>query len=198
MRITDLVISMGCLAAVMAPHFMALSLVGRTKTARSSSCCGSCFRRPNHEAGFYPTTVPPAIGPLVIVAALAGLWLLRRQAGWRETLLLAWVLVPTVFFQLWPVKGFQYLLPAAPAMAVLAARALMRPIPAAAAGAPVRWRKLGFLQSMAGMVRSPIAPHRCRVWAARFARRGGWRCARWQRPWCLARWCGRAGRRLTL
>ena len=89
------------------------------------------LRRPNHEWSFYPTNVPLAIGPLVIAAALAGLWLLRRQMSWRETLFLCWILVPAVFFQLWPVKGFQYLLPAAPPVALLAGRtlALWRPSP---------------------------------------------------------------------
>ncbi len=82
------------------------------------------LRRPNHDWTFYPTNVPLAIGPLVIAAALAGLWLLRRQMSWRETLLLTWIFVPVVFFQLWPVKGFQYLLPAAPAVALLAGRTL--------------------------------------------------------------------------
>jgi len=37
-------------------------------------------------------------------------------------LLLTWIAVPIVVFQLWPVKGFQYLLPLAPALVVLAAR----------------------------------------------------------------------------
>jgi len=70
--------------------------------------------------------VPPAIGVLVIVAAIAGLWLLRRENTWREKLLVLWILVPVAFFQLWPTKGFQYLLPIAPAFAVLAARAMTR------------------------------------------------------------------------
>ena len=87
------------------------------------------FRRPNHQWSFYPGTVPVVMGPLVVACALLGLWLLRRQMSWRETLLLSWILVPTVFFQLWPVKGFQYLLPAAPPVALLAGRmlALWRP-----------------------------------------------------------------------
>jgi 4-amino-4-deoxy-L-arabinose transferase-like glycosyltransferase len=38
--------------------------------------------------------------------------------------LLSWIAVPALFFQLWPVKGYQYLLPTAPAFAVLAARTL--------------------------------------------------------------------------
>ena len=57
----------------------------------------------------------------------------RRACGccgattsWRETLLVSWIVVPVVFFELWPVKGFQYLLPIAPAVALLGARAVVR------------------------------------------------------------------------
>jgi 4-amino-4-deoxy-L-arabinose transferase-like glycosyltransferase len=82
------------------------------------------FRRPNHTWDFYPTNVPVAMGLLVVACALLGLWFLKRQMSWRETLLLSWILVPAVFFQLWPVKGFQYLLPTAPPVALLAGRML--------------------------------------------------------------------------
>jgi 4-amino-4-deoxy-L-arabinose transferase-like glycosyltransferase len=82
------------------------------------------FRRPNHDWGFYPQVVPVAIGLLVVVAAAAAFWVVRRRRSWRETLLLSWIAVPTAFFQLWPVKGFQYLLPIAPAVAVLAGMAV--------------------------------------------------------------------------
>ena len=44
-------------------------------------------------------------------------------------MLLAWVVVPVLFFTLWPVKGFQYLLPVSPALAILAGRTLGRPLP---------------------------------------------------------------------
>jgi hypothetical protein len=57
----------------------------------------------------------------VLLGALLALWLVRRSFDWRIRLLLAWVAVVIVFFQLWPVKGFQYLLPAAPPIAILAA-----------------------------------------------------------------------------
>jgi hypothetical protein len=103
------------------------------------------FRRPNHEWPFYATTVPAAVGPLVIVAALVGLWLLRRERSWREKLLIWWILVPVVFFQLWPTKGFQYLLPAAPAVALLAGRVLAR-LPWAADGR--RWALRRWLQPL--------------------------------------------------
>jgi hypothetical protein len=49
---------------------------------------------------------------------------MRRRWSWRETLLVAWIAVPVCFFELWPTKGFQYLLPIAPAVALLAARTI--------------------------------------------------------------------------
>lgn len=82
------------------------------------------LRRPNHGYGFYASSVGPAIGIVVLVTALFGLVFLRHRWSWRETLLLSWIGVPVVFFEVWPVKGYQYLLPIAPAVAVLAGRAL--------------------------------------------------------------------------
>jgi 4-amino-4-deoxy-L-arabinose transferase-like glycosyltransferase len=87
------------------------------------------FRRSNHETWFYFTVLPSWIGPAVLVVALAGLIWLRRETTWRERMLLAWIAVPVLFFTLWPVKGFQYLLPVSPALAILAGRALGRPLP---------------------------------------------------------------------
>ena len=54
-------------------------------------------------------------------SAAAGLFAGRftgRSVTWREGLLLAWILVPFAFFQIWPVKGFSYLVPLAPVIAV--------------------------------------------------------------------------------
>jgi 4-amino-4-deoxy-L-arabinose transferase-like glycosyltransferase len=125
LRIRDLALSLGCMVMVIAPFPISLALGGGTETAKSF-LIWQLFRRPNHEWPFYFLTVPPAIGFAVIAVAAAGLWLLRRSGGWRETLLLAWIVVPLMFFQLWPVKGFQYLLPLAPAIVLLASRALTR------------------------------------------------------------------------
>jgi len=124
-RVRDLAISIAVMALVVAPLPLSLMLAGRTGTGENY-LVWQLFRRPNHDWLFYPATVTDAIGPLLLVVALAGLWLLRREGSWRETLLLCWVLVPTVFFQLWPVKGYQYLLPIAPPLALLAGRALSR------------------------------------------------------------------------
>lgn len=129
-RLRDLAVSLAVMALVIAPFPLSLMLAGRTGTGESY-LTWQLFRRPNHDWLFYPATVPEAIGPLVLLAAVVGLWLLRHEASWRETLLVSWIAVPVAFFSLWPVKGFQYLLPIAPALAVLAARALCQlPMPA--------------------------------------------------------------------
>jgi 4-amino-4-deoxy-L-arabinose transferase-like glycosyltransferase len=122
-RLRDLAVALGVMALVIAPFPLSLMLAGRAGTGESY-LTWQLFRRPNHDWLFYPQTVPEVIGPLVLLAAVMGLWLLRRQASWRERLLLCWIAVPVAFFQLWPVKGFQYLLPIAPAVAVLAGRGL--------------------------------------------------------------------------
>jgi 4-amino-4-deoxy-L-arabinose transferase-like glycosyltransferase len=122
-RLRNLAVALGVMAVVIAPFPLSLMLAGRRGTGESY-LTWQLFRRPNHDWLFYPQTVPEVIGPLVLLAAVMGLLLLRRQRSWREALLLCWIAVPVVFFQLWPVKGFQYLLPIAPAFAVLAARAL--------------------------------------------------------------------------
>jgi putative flippase GtrA len=84
------------------------------------------LRQPNHGAEFYVTEVAPKLGIVVLLLALVGIVALWSQRSWRETLLLSWIVVPVVFFQLWPVKGFQYLLPIAPPVAVLAGRLVGR------------------------------------------------------------------------
>jgi len=114
------------LAGVIAsPTVLAAALAGASRTG-GNYLTWQLFRRANHDWLFYPTTLPGAIGPLVLIAAGGGLWFLRREATWRETLLLTWIAIPMAFFQVWPVKGYQYLLPAAPAVAVLAGRAISR------------------------------------------------------------------------
>jgi hypothetical protein len=124
-RPRDLALSMVVMALVIAPFPLSLIFAGKTGTG-GQYLAWQLFRRPNHDWTFYPTTVPEVIGPLIIVAAIAGLWLLRRESSWREKLLISWIVVPALFFQLWPVKGFQYLLPIAPPIAVLAGRTLGR------------------------------------------------------------------------
>lgn len=124
-RSRDLIGSLFVFIGITIAYPLSIALGGATSTGRSFFVW-QLLRRPNHSLFFYFGTALPAIGPLVIVVALAGLVLHRRARSWRETLLLSWIVIPLVFFTLWPVKGFQYLLPIAPAVAALAARTLSR------------------------------------------------------------------------
>jgi hypothetical protein len=130
-RLRDLAIATGVMALVMAPFPLSIFVTGHSGTGESY-LTWQLFRRPNHDWLFYAWNVPEVIGPLVLAAALAGLVVLRRPGSWPERLLLCWIAVPVLFFELWPVKGFQYLLPIVAPVAVLAARPLvgrrMRPV----------------------------------------------------------------------
>lgn len=110
-------------AVCLTPMPVALVLSKRTSTGQNY-LLWQIFRRSNHVAWFYFTAVPASIGFLVLAAALGGLVWLRRANTWRERMLLCWISVPMLFFSLWPVKGYQYLLPIAPPLAVLAGRTL--------------------------------------------------------------------------
>jgi 4-amino-4-deoxy-L-arabinose transferase-like glycosyltransferase len=136
-RIRDLIIATVLMILVIAPFPLTLAAAGGSSTGRNY-LVWQLFRRPNHEFSFYLTSVPPAIGWLVLAMAGLGLIMLWRERSWREKLILAWVIVPFAFFQIWPVKGFQYLLPIAPALAVLAGRLLSR----LAAVNPPNWLRL--------------------------------------------------------
>jgi len=124
-RVRDLFLSFVLMVLMVLPFPLSLSLAGGSNIGQQY-LIWQLFRRPNHTADFYITTVPAAIGILVILIAIAGLWLLRREGTWREKLLLWWIVVPVVFFQIWPTKGYQYLLPIAPPLVVLASRTLIR------------------------------------------------------------------------
>jgi len=125
MRARHILAALAAMAVIVAPMPLVLSLAGRASTG-GNYLLWQAFRRGNHGMWFYFTVVPLAVGVLVLAAAFVGMVWLRRENTWRERLLLCWVAVPVAFFTLWPVKGYQYLLPIAPALAVLAGRTLAR------------------------------------------------------------------------
>lgn len=124
-QIRTIALSLVLMVATMIPFPLSLQLAGGGGQGKTQQyLVWQLFRRPNHEWDFYITLVPAAMGLAVILAAIWGLWILRRQWSWRERLLLLWIALPTAFFQVWPTKGFQYLLPVAIPVAVLAGRTL--------------------------------------------------------------------------
>lgn len=111
--------------AVVSVSPIVLDLSGRAQTGQNYLLY-QMFRRSNHPYDFYAQVLPSALGWGVLGAALLGLALLWRERSWRESLLLLWIVVPIAFFTLWPVKGFQFLLPITPALVLLAGRAIGR------------------------------------------------------------------------
>jgi 4-amino-4-deoxy-L-arabinose transferase-like glycosyltransferase len=125
LRGQHLLLSIVTMVVVIAVFPVVLSAAGRIGTGQHY-LLWQIFRRPNHGLLFYFSAVPTAIGLAVIAAGLLGLVWLRGENTWRERLLVCWMVVPVLFFTLWPVKGYQYLLPIAPVLAVLAGRTLSR------------------------------------------------------------------------
>lgn len=121
-RFRELVLFFASSAAVALPYPVSLAVAGGS-TSGQHFLTWELFRPANHVWSFYLTVVPVALGIPVVVCCAGKLLAVvaDHRWSWRESLLVCWIAVPTLFFQLWPVKGFQYLLPIAAPVAVLAA-----------------------------------------------------------------------------
>jgi 4-amino-4-deoxy-L-arabinose transferase-like glycosyltransferase len=127
-RLIDLIIATALCFALVAVFPLVISLAGAARTGQNY-LVWQLLRQPNHNWAFYAITALPMIGPLLVSSTIAGVAMRWRQRNWRETLLIAWIVVPTVFFQIWAVKGFQYLLPITPALCILGAVAFVESAP---------------------------------------------------------------------
>ncbi len=119
-----LLVATGVFILTIAPYPISIAISGASDTARQF-LLWQLLRRPNHTFSFYAEVLLSAYGWVLIVVAVIGITLAMRRALWPDRLLLAWVFVPLIFFQVWPVKGYQYLLPLTPAVVVLGSRALL-------------------------------------------------------------------------
>lgn len=106
--------------------YPAAVLIGRGTNAAQAFFIWEVLRQPNHSWTFYADVLPSALGPLVFIAGVGGLIVALRRGHWEDRLLVVWIAIPVAFFEVWPVKGFQYLLPIAPAVAILAGLAFDR------------------------------------------------------------------------
>jgi hypothetical protein len=114
------VTAVGVLFLTVLPYPISLKLAGSSSTG-GAFLVWQLLRRPNHSWSFYLEVVPAALGFGVVAVALLGLLWMHRSLTWSEHLLVSWTAAPIVFFEIWAVKGFQYLLPIAVPIAVLAA-----------------------------------------------------------------------------
>jgi hypothetical protein len=122
--IRQAVLSMAVVFLTVLPYPLSLRLAGASSTG-GAFLTWQLLRRPNHTWWFYAAVVPPALGIGVVAVLVLGLVLMRRSLTWSEHLLACWITAPCLFFEVWAVKGFQYLLPIAVPVAVLAAMAII-------------------------------------------------------------------------
>lgn len=123
LRLGQIGLTVVAFAVAIAPYPISIAVSGASDTARQF-LLWQLLRRPNHTFTFYGEVLIGALGPLLLGVAVVGLVLAARRANWQDRLILAWVIVPVAFYQAWPVKGYQYLLPIAPALIMVAMKTL--------------------------------------------------------------------------
>src|ERR1700674_481023 len=104
-----LLTALGAFALAISPYPISIVVSGASGTAKNF-LIWQLLRRPNHGFTFYAEILPGALGISLSLLAVVGIAIAVRRATWQDRLLLAWVLVPLIFYQVWPVKGYQYLL----------------------------------------------------------------------------------------
>lgn len=102
------------------PYPLSLFLGGGAHTT-NNFIVWQFFRQPNHDPSFYLSVIPN-LGYLTVTLAVLGLISLRWRWQPYDTLALTLILWNIAFFQIWPTKGFEYLMPVVPAVIYLAGR----------------------------------------------------------------------------
>jgi len=123
LKLRDLAVSSLIYALTIAPFPLSLVLTGGSKLAQEFFIW-QVLRRPNHDYSFYLTVIPSIGIPLVALAVIGLITALRRRKG-LDVLIVSLAVVVVAFFEAWPVKGFQYLIPLITPVALLAADGLV-------------------------------------------------------------------------
>jgi hypothetical protein len=116
----DIPIAAGIFALAISPYPLSLILGGGAHTT-NQFIVWQFFRQPNHDALFY-LSVLPSFGYVTLVLAAIGVASMRWRWQAFDTLAITLILCNVGFFEIWPTKGFEYLLLIAPAVVYLAGR----------------------------------------------------------------------------
>jgi len=120
LKLRPLLIASSGFLATLAPFPLSLLLGGGTGKA-GFILTWQLSRPANHTWLFYPVALFPFFD-VVAILGLAGAAVALMRRTQSDTLLLLWSSITFIFFQLWPVKGFHYLIPIAPAICLFSGR----------------------------------------------------------------------------
>ena len=111
------------------PHLILLTIRDEASQNAGLYTSWQLTRPPNHPPSFYPIILQNSLGiilsGLCILATVYGIKSKKERAS--TVLLLTWIAIPLLFFQLWPTKGFYYILPLIPAFVILGTSFLFTP-----------------------------------------------------------------------
>jgi dolichyl-phosphate-mannose-protein mannosyltransferase len=119
----DLPIAALVFGVAISPYPLSLVLGGGAHTT-NQFLIWQFFRHPNHDSSFY-LSVLPSLGYVTLLLAVFGLASLRWRWHTFDAFAIALVLCYVAFFEAWPTKGFEYLLPILPPVVYLAGRGAM-------------------------------------------------------------------------
>lgn len=119
LRPRDVILSAAVYVVTMLPFPVSLLVAGGGSSAQHY-LVWQIFRPANHTPGFY-ATLAPTVGVCIVVLAGVGVVRALRRRDAHDILLLTVPAVMIAFYEWWPTKGFEYLLPALAPVAVLAA-----------------------------------------------------------------------------
>ncbi|MHB8613496.1 MAG: ArnT family glycosyltransferase [Candidatus Dormibacteraceae bacterium] len=145
--------ALGVYLLTVAPFPLALLLGGGNRIV-GQYAAWQVLRRPNHTPDFYLHVLPDLGLPMVIFAIVGIVFALRRRNP-EDVLLLCFIAVTFGFFQLWPVKGYQYLVVLVMPAAVLAADGLLK-LAALLARIPESWRPPTFARARMALVAASV------------------------------------------
>jgi len=103
------------------PHIIVSMIL---KGVASSYLIWQISRPANHPPWFYLENFPTYFGIPMIPLMVAGIAYAVYRKRVSAALYATWILVVLGFIQLWPLKGFHYILPVVPAVALLTARVI--------------------------------------------------------------------------
>jgi 4-amino-4-deoxy-L-arabinose transferase-like glycosyltransferase len=143
----------GVYLLTVAPFPLALLLGGGNRVV-GQYAAWQVLRRPNHTPDFYLHVIPDLGLPMVILAVVGIFFVLRKRRP-EDLLLLCFMAVTFGFFQLWPVKGYQYLVVLVMPTAVLAADGLLE-LASQLSRLPKSWRPPTLVRARTALVAASV------------------------------------------